>query len=379
MSSKLEASQRFLNRISNTRISDKVESLIESENEKNLATEGHDPNDLVTLNRVMELDGLTLATPMRELIESPHKAHLFAADAANFAKRRLLDNYSGLQDAFSVDGGILASTVGTIHRPPLLDLCGGRELRIKALPDNKNGSVGQWKPMEYPGADSFKHAPYEEILTVTPEYMETPMGAVYKYAFAMQLTTRNTLSAVSVDVASRWMEGVLLMLECEMLNDFYNKLILKGKRVTTQELGSRTRDGSLYEIDWDSWEGLKDSFGKNHGLTDVFCHSDQDKNIKKLPIRNSGSVIVNSSDALVELRNRLADGTYCWSHFLDEPDEDLIPAIDRSSCAALYYVEDSEISERKINILSGSTTITFSVTLGFDVIDEGGLKVVEVK
>ena len=381
MSDKLEASQAFLDQIkSDGKVlrGSSVESLIRSQNHKNFLDEDMDSNDRITLSRVMELDGIKRSTPMRQMIEAPYKAYLFAADSANFVKRRFVDDYSSLQTSFSVEKGILASTVGSIHRPSLLDLCGGTEVRIQSLPDNKKGAVGQWKPMELKGDDVFVTAPFEEIFTIRPEYAETTMGSVYKYAFAMQLTEKNTLSGISVDVASRWMDGVLLLLECEMMNHFYQRLIVRGTTIGTQELGSESREGAVYKIDEYAWRGLHNAFGKNHGLTDVFCHKDQEQVIHNMPIRSNALISVGASDALIELRNRLVDGTYVWSRFLDEPEENLVPAIDRKSCAALYYVEDSEIHERKVEALTGSVLITFSITLGFDVLDGAGLKLMEV-
>lgn len=386
---KVEASQAFLDSISDRsqmgkdlRQGNSIEGLIKRQNRDNLLKEDTDPNDRITLQRVMELDGITGATELRVVRNSEHKTHLFAADASGYIKRRLLDNYSRLQTAFDVEEGIIASSVGTIHRPSLAQLCGDREVRIQQPATNKAGAIGQWKPINFTGGESFKHGIFEEIMTIVPEYMETPMGSVYKYAFAIRLSDRNTLSGITVDVAALTIDSILLLLEGEMLNDFYGRLISKagvqGVTVGTEALGSQDRDGSKYNIDENAWRGLHRSFGKNHGLTDIFCDGTQEQVIHGLPIGSSASISVGPSDSLTELRNRLADGTYVWSHFLDEPREYMLPAIDRASCAALYYVDNSEIRERKIDILTGETIITFSVIMGFDVIDPYGLKVVSI-
>ena len=228
----------------------------------------------------------------------------------------------GYRQSYSLEEGLIASTVGTLHRPNLIDLCGGREIRIPQPPESRRGTVGQWKPMLDTSQTTFQVAPRETIMSVDPEFMVTDRGVVHKYAFSISLSSRNTLSDVSVDVLGNFIDSVLLLLEGELLNHFYDALIQKETtRIGTQELGSETRDGTKYELDEYAWRGLRKSFGKNHGLTDVFCHETYDGIIHSLPLTSAATITVDSSGSLIDLRNRIKDGTYVWSHFLDEPEE----------------------------------------------------------
>ena len=128
----------------------------------------------------------------------------------------------------------------------------------------------------------------------------------------------------------------------------------------------------------EAWRHLHRMFGKYHAMTDVFCDSTESDTAHDLPLWTNATLAISASDSFLDRRHRLIDGTYIWSHFLDDPAEDIYACIDRQSAMSFLNKKNSEISERSVNILSGTVDITFSIILGFEVNNDAGIKVVSV-
>ena len=384
LSKRLEAAEKFL-----AKIKENDNRLISSTPLEYAMVESSKSDEFselpeIELGLVMEVDGITRSTPMSaflgQSIENRHRPYLLAADLANFVKQRIVSPDLGrLQQDLQFSQGIFARSVGTMHLPSLIDLCGGRETFISGNTLGNESKIGKWKPFTPSG---FKYADLEEFATVTPEFIETHAGTMYKYAFVITLSQRVLSDSITMDVFGNWIDQVILYLNVEMLNDLYKRIIASvatADRIAVTTLVETPENGqAITDINDAAWKVLHRQFGKYHGMTDVFCAATQADVLHNLKIREDANVSISSSDSLIDIRNRLIDGTYVWHHFLDDPTENLYGCIDRQSAVAFMNKENSEISEREVNILSGSVHISFSIILGFEVTDDAGVKVVSV-
>ena len=331
----------------------------------------------VALRAVMDAAGMKAATPITDFIglENEIKPYLMAMDISNVIKQRFVDpTTSSLTSNERLSEGIIPRGAGTMHRPRLVDLCGGYSVGISNDPFQNDGRVGYWKPLDTFNA---RHGSNEEIGTISPEYSEVNRGVFYKYAFAIQVSRQHTRQDVTLASFGKWLDTVFLAIEQQMLNDYYGVLLKNGKLIESEALGA-SLVGTTYILNPNAWESLHEEFGTLHGMTDMFVHKKHKRNIKDLSVGNEGVVLTAGAANFPEYRNRLADGTYLWSQFLDEPDPDKIVAADRQSSASLYILDGSEISEREVNILSDVYVLTFSIALGFEVTDTRGVKVVNL-
>ena len=89
----------------------------------------------VSLHAVMEADGIKESTSLAEFIGSEYRPMLLAADMGNTIKQRFLEpTTTALQDTQRLMMGVIPRGVGTMHRPRLLDVCGGSTIVISDNP-----------------------------------------------------------------------------------------------------------------------------------------------------------------------------------------------------------------------------------------------------
>ena len=330
-----------------------------------------------TVAEVMEVDGITKDTPISDFRKESYRPYLLASEMTNVLKQRFINpSTDELSQNLVFDEGIIPRAVGSIHRPRLIDLCGSIPIEISTSPLVRNGRVGKWKPME-PG--NFRHALGEEVMRFRPQYIESGRGYFYKYAFGLDISGSVAREDITVSALSRWMHSVLLEVETQMFQQYYDSTRTNADvgHLTTQDLEAELR-GDTYEMDMRAWRKLHRSFADLHGMTDIFVDETQEDCVHDLPIGNGAVVIAPASDNFIDLRNRLADGTYVWSQFIRQPQENVYVCVDRQSSCGFYIVTGSEINERQVSILPDVVTIVFSITVGFEVIDERGVKVVNV-
>ena len=375
----IDECQKFLNKAE-----DNPDRFNEIPIEKVLTSNKKNPLDL---DIILALDGIDRGKSLSYFTEKRHRGHLLAAELTRSLKQNVVaPEFSPIQNTVVVDGGIIASTAGTMHRPTVLDLCGGQEIPINSsfLPKetpSSGGKIARWKPITATedAGFTFRTAGGEEIGRIVPEYTETDGGYMYKFAFALRISRSFSSDAISLGAVQRWISNVFIVLEVELLNDLYEVgvgSVPESEYITTKDLGARGR-ADKFPMDRGAWRKLHEAFGLYHGLTDVFCPLPQSYGIKSLRLKDDGTLVIENPNSLIDFRNRLADGTYVWAQFLREPTPNLALCTDRASSMGFYYGADSEISDRKVNILDDSIDITFSISLGFKAIDESGIKVVQ--
>ena len=338
----------------------------------------------VSLRAVMEADGIKASTPLSDFIGSEYRPMLLAADMGNVIKQRFLEpTTTALQETERLMMGVIPRGVGTMHRPRLLDVCGGGTIVISDNPQDKDGKIGYWKP--FPDFDA-RHTPMADMAMIRPDYIETEDGYFYRYAFYIEVSRGYARSDITLSSFGKWLETVFIAIETRMWQDYYNTILryndsdnvdAEDVEVNTKDLGAK-QIGSEYPMDEDAWRALHRAFGTMHGMTDVFTDADQDNGLKGLDIGNNQVVLTAGGTDFTEFRNRLADGTYVWSQFLTDAQPNIQVGVDRQSSVSLFELEGSERSERDVSILTDSFAITFSIALGFRVTDPAGVKVVKV-
>lgn len=329
-----------------------------------------------TLKHVLEADGAEPSTPISFFTKAEYRPYLLATQLANVTKQRFIDpRTDALTQNLVFDEGIMPRSAGSIHRPSLVELSNSTPIEISTSPLVRDGRVGKWRPIP---TTNFRYALGEEIARFRPEYVESDRGVFYKYAFGIDLSASVTRDDISVSALARWMDGVLLEVETQMFQDYYNAILRSdADKLETKDLEAGL-SGDTYHMDSTAWRKLHRSFGSLHGMTDIFVDETQEDVVHRLPLRENGSQIVAPSNDFRDLRNRLADGTYAWSQFLREPKANTYVCVDRQSSVALFIVTGTEMVEREVRILPDVITIVFSITVGFEVIDERGVKVVNV-
>ena len=338
----------------------------------------------VSLRSVMQADGIKASTPLADFIGSEYRPMLLAADMGSVIKQRFLDpTTTALQETERLMMGIIPRGIGTMHRPRLLDVCGGTPITISDNPQDKDGKIGYWKP--FPRFDA-RHTPFADMAMIRPEYIETEDGYFYRYAFYIEVSRSYARSDITLSSFGKWLETVFIAIETRMWQDYYSTILryndsdnvdAEDIEVTTKDLGSK-QIGAEYPMDENAWRALHREFGAMHGMTDVFTDADQDDRLKGLDLGNNQVVVSAGSNDYTEFRNRLADGTYVWSQFLEEAEPNVQVSVDRQSSVSLFELEGSERSERDVSILTDSFVMTFSIALGFRVTDPAGIKVVKV-
>ena len=290
----MEAAQKLINSIHNDPDRLKGSTIERIINRANAHEEYKDlPN--IHLGHLMEFAGISLSTPIVKFINNPVNGYLLAADFANVIKQRFTSpTIRQLRETTRIEGGILPRTVGTLHRPSLIDLCGGRSITIAPSSMSRDGAIGKWRPFDSESLESFITSEYSEIGTIFAHFMETERGAMFKYAFGLKVDRKMTRDSISVDYVGKFLEGVFLHVEGEMFDHLYDRVQDSVNPITTESLDAVPDTfSSRYLMNEEAWRKLHEQYDKNHAMTDVFTDSVQHQVALDLKLREGATITID--------------------------------------------------------------------------------------